>query len=92
MTATSPQTWLALRRRNRDEVRFSNRPFGVKRVQTTHHYSVVRGLVLFSGTGAKALPSGLMAYDTNYPDLLGRAATYIAISESFVQRVDQLIE
>jgi hypothetical protein len=32
----------------------------------------------------------LMAYDTNYPDLLGRAATYIAISESFLQRVDQL--
>jgi hypothetical protein len=61
LTATSPQTWLALRRRNRDEVRFSNRPFGVKRVQTTHHYSVVRGLVLFSGIGAKALVWGFLS-------------------------------
>src|SRR5262245_42712358 len=40
-------------------VRFSNRPFGVKRFQTTHHYSVdvARGLVLLFGIGTKALPS-----------------------------------
>src|SRR5215510_16119511 len=41
-------------------VRFSNRPFGVKRFQTIHHLSVnvARGLVLlFFGIGTKALPS-----------------------------------
>jgi hypothetical protein len=40
-------------------VRFSNRPFGVKRLQTIHHRSVdvARGLVLLSGIGTKALPS-----------------------------------
>ena len=39
-------------------VRFSNRPFGVKRFQTIHHCSVdvARGLVLLSGIGARALP------------------------------------
>ena len=39
-------------------VRFSNRPFGVKRFQTFHHYSVdgARGLVLLFGIGTKALP------------------------------------
>src|SRR6478672_7682912 len=41
-------------------VRFSNRPFGVKRSQTIHHHSVdvARGLVLLFGIGTKALPSG----------------------------------
>ena len=41
------------------DVRFSNRPFGVKRFQTIHHYSVdvARGLVLLFGIGTKALPS-----------------------------------
>src|SRR5262245_18927512 len=40
-------------------VRFSNRPFGVKRFQTIHHLSVdvARGLALLFGIGAKALPS-----------------------------------
>ena len=40
-------------------VRFSNRPFGVKRFQTIHHCSVdvARGLVLLFGIGTKALPS-----------------------------------
>ena len=39
---------------------FSNRPFGVKRFQTIHHYSVdvAHGLVLLLfGIGTKALPS-----------------------------------
>ena len=38
--------------------RFSNRPVGVKRFQTIHHYSVevTRGLVLLFGIGTKALP------------------------------------
>src|ERR1035437_3905102 len=41
------------------EVRFSNRPFRVKRFQTVHHYSVdvAHGLVLLFGIGTKALPS-----------------------------------
>src|SRR5437667_5795165 len=40
-------------------VRFSNRPFRVKRFQTIHHYSVdvAHGLVLLFGLGTKALPS-----------------------------------
>jgi hypothetical protein len=43
-----------------NNVRFSNRPFEVKRFQTIHyHYSVdvAHGLVLLFGIGAKALPS-----------------------------------
>jgi hypothetical protein len=37
----------------------SNRPFGVKRFQTIHQFSVdaARGLVLPFGIGTKALPS-----------------------------------
>ena len=40
-------------------VRFSNRPFGVKRLQATRHSSVdvARGLALLFGLGTKALPS-----------------------------------
>ncbi len=40
-------------------VSFSNRPFGVKRFQTIHQFSVdaARGLVLLFGIGTKALPS-----------------------------------
>ncbi len=43
---------------NRD-VRFSNRPVGVKHFQTIHHcgVDVSRGLVLLFGIGTKALPS-----------------------------------
>jgi site-specific DNA recombinase len=45
--------------RLKDDVRFSNRPFGVKRFQTIHQFSVdaARGLVLLFGIGTKALPS-----------------------------------
>ena len=41
------------------DVRFSNRPFGVKRFQTIHRYSVdvAHGLVLLFGIGTRALPS-----------------------------------
>ena len=41
------------------DVRFSNRPFGVKRFQTIHQFSVdaARGLVLLFGIGTKSLPS-----------------------------------
>ena len=40
-------------------VRFSNRPSGVKRFQTIHSHSVdvAHGLVLLFGIGTKALPS-----------------------------------
>ncbi|MGA7999572.1 MAG: hypothetical protein WCA28_32305, partial [Bradyrhizobium sp.] len=40
-------------------VRFSNRPFGVKHFQTIHHCNVdvARGLVLLFGIGTRALPS-----------------------------------
>ena len=46
-------------RRDPFDVRFSNRPFGVKRFQTIHQFSVdaARGLVLLFGIGTKALPS-----------------------------------
>jgi len=42
-----------------EDVRFSNRPFGVKRFQTIHHHSVdvAHGLVLLFGIGTRALPS-----------------------------------
>jgi len=41
------------------EARFSNRPFGVKHLQTIHRHSVdvARGLALLFGIGTKALPS-----------------------------------
>jgi len=42
-----------------EDVRFSNRPFGVKHFQTIHvcGVDVTRGLVLLFGIGTKALPS-----------------------------------
>ena len=42
-----------------NRVRFSNRPFGVKRFQTIHHCSVdvAHGLALLFGIGTKAVPS-----------------------------------
>jgi hypothetical protein len=41
------------------DVRFSNRPFGVKHFQTIHRCSVdvARGLALLFGIGTKAVPS-----------------------------------
>src|ERR1700740_1197844 len=43
----------------RPNVRFSNRPFEVKRFQTIRHCSVdvARGLLLLFGIGTKALPA-----------------------------------
>jgi hypothetical protein len=43
-----------------NDVRFSNRPFRVRRFQTIHHYSVdvAHGLVLLFGIGTKALVWG----------------------------------
>ena len=41
------------------DVRFSNRPFGVKHFQTVHccNVDVTHGLALLFGIGTKALPS-----------------------------------
>jgi hypothetical protein len=46
-------------------VRFSNRPFRVKRFQTIHHCSVevTRGLVLLFGIGTKALVWGFFSQE-----------------------------
>ena len=56
--ARSANRGRSLRRDDRN-VRFSNRPFGVKRFQTIHQHSVdvAHGLVLLFGIGTKALPS-----------------------------------
>src|ERR1700692_3616585 len=57
--------------RGRRNVRFSNRPIGVKRFQTIHHCNVdvARGLVLLFGIGTRALPSWDSKTRRNY--LLG---------------------
>jgi hypothetical protein len=46
-------------------VRFSNRPFGVKRFQTIHHCSVdvAHGLVLLFGIGTEALVWGFFSQE-----------------------------
>jgi len=45
-------------RHDRTDVRFSNRPFGVKRFQAIHHCNVdvAHGLALLFGIGTRALP------------------------------------
>ena len=63
-------------------VRFSNRPFGVKRFQTIHHCSVdvAHGLALLFGIGTKALPS----WDsrTRWNNLLGGLAVRLTAGPS----------
>ena len=46
-------------------VRFSNRPFGVKHFQTIHRFSVdvARGLVLLFGIGTTALVWGFFSQE-----------------------------
>jgi hypothetical protein len=58
--------------RRNSNVRFSNRPFGVKRFQTMHQFSVdaARGLVLLFGIGSKALPS--WGFEDEVEQSLGR--------------------
>src|SRR5262245_2524377 len=55
-----------------DDVRFSNRPFRVKRFQTIHHYSVdvARGLVLLFGIGTRG-PS-IMGFEDEVEQSFGR--------------------
>jgi hypothetical protein len=57
------------------DVRFSNRPFGVKRFQAIHRCSVdvAHGLVLLFGIGTKALPS--WDSKTRWNNLLGGLAS-----------------
>jgi hypothetical protein len=49
----------------RSDVRFSNRPFGVKHFQTIHRTSVdvARGLVLLFGIGTRALVWGFLSQE-----------------------------
>src|SRR5215469_8115531 len=63
-------------------VRFSNRPFGVKRFQTIHGcgVNVAHGLVLLFGIGTRALPS----WDsrTRWNNLLGGLAVSVTAGPS----------
>src|SRR6188474_2984772 len=54
------------------DVRFSNRPFRVKRFQTIHHYSVdvAHGLVLLFGIGTRG-PS-IMGFEDEVEQSFGR--------------------
>src|SRR5215211_7249969 len=65
-----------------DDVRFSNRPFGVKHFQTIHQcgVDVARGLVLLFGIGTKALPS--WDSKTRRNNLLGGLAVSVTAGPS----------
>ena len=64
------------------DVRFSNRPFGVKHFQTIHPcgVDVARGLVLLFGIGTKALPS--WDSKTRRNNLLGGLASNVTAGPS----------
>src|SRR6476469_931089 len=66
----------------RTNVRFSNRPFGVKHFQTIHPcgVDVARGLVLLFGIGTKALPS--WDSKTRRNNLLGGLASNVTAGPS----------
>src|SRR5262249_38140154 len=63
-------------------VRFSNRPFRVKRFQTIHHYSVdvAHGLVLLFGIGTRG-PS-IMGFEDEANDLSGGLAVRRTVGPS----------
>src|SRR5215472_15150928 len=63
-------------------VRFSNRPFRVKRFQAIHHsgVNVARGLSLLFGLGTKALPS--WDSKTRWNNLLGDLAVNVTAGSS----------
>src|SRR6476660_2951827 len=74
-------------------VRFSNRPFGVKRFQTIHHHSVdvAHGLVLLFGIGTKALPVGIRRrggtiFRAALPSVDGRTKQTCELTSSIVPR------
>src|SRR5260370_37090965 len=64
------------------DVRFSNRPFRVKRFQTIHDsgVNVARGLALLSGLGTKALPSWVSK--TRWNNLSGDLAVNVTAGSS----------
>src|ERR1035437_5337783 len=66
----------------RPNVRFSNRPFGVKHFQTIHHCSVdvAHGLALLFGIGIRALP--LWDSRTRWNNLLRGLAVRLTIGPS----------
>src|SRR6516162_1881296 len=66
----------------RNNVRFSNRPFRVKRFQTIHDcgVNVARGLALLSGLGTKALPSWVSK--TRWNNLSGDLAVNVTAGSS----------
>src|SRR5271157_3887151 len=76
---------------DRLDVRFSNRPFGVKRFQTVHRCSVdvAHGLVLLFGIGTKALPS----WDsrTRWSDLWGGLAVMNGRSKRTCELTSSLV-
>ena len=77
-SALRPSADIVARRR---DVRFSNRPFGVKHFQTIHcSVDVTHGLVLLFGIGTKALP----AWDsrTRWNNLIGGLAVSRAAGPS----------
>src|SRR5882724_6124849 len=63
-------------------LRFYNRPFRVKRFQTTHDcgVNVARGLALLSGLGTKALPSWVSK--TRWNNLSGDLAVNVTAGSS----------
>src|SRR5262245_47317463 len=67
---------------NPNDVRFSNRPFRVKRFQTIHDsgVNVARGLALLSGLGTKALPSWVSK--TRWNNLSGDLAVNVTAGSS----------
>src|SRR5512135_367853 len=69
-------------RRECVDVRFSNRPFGVKRFQTIHYCSVdvAHGLVLLFGIGTKALP--VWDSKTRWNNLSGDVAVRVTAGPS----------
>jgi len=74
-----------------DDVRFSNRPIGVKRFQTIHDcgVDVAHGLVLLSGLGTKALPSwdSKVRWNNLSHDLaVGRSKRTYELTSSIVPR------
>ena len=73
------------------DVRFSNRPFGVKHFQTIHDcgVDVAHGLVLLFGLGTKALPSwdSKMRWNNLYRGLaVGRSKRTYELTSSIVPR------
>src|SRR3974390_2876979 len=66
----------------KQHIRFSNRPFWVKRFQAIHHCSVdvARGLALLFGIGTKALPS--WDSKTRWNNLGGGLAVRVTVGSS----------